>query len=237
MASGLVVASPRGRMLEAIGQAVATKGYAATTVADVVSRAGVSRKTFYVGGTLHDTIARTLESALNTLRAHRDAGPLLPANADGLPAGAIAFIIETRVATPAVREHHRQILERFAELTRHPDATPFDDDPEADRLFRLAGVIAVEDTADYEIAQGRTERLIELEDTLVKLAARLTGVADPESADVHRVDTAWTPKPSKVGRVDPLSHLLRQLGQHPLHHPAHQGLEQPHRAFGLHAHL
>src|SRR5690349_18204399 len=79
------------------------------------------------------------------------------------PRGAIAFIIEARAATPAVREHHRQILERFAELTRHPDGAPVDDDPEVDRLFRLAGVIAVEDTAAYEIAQGRADGLLELE--------------------------------------------------------------------------
>src|SRR6059058_6194143 len=43
----VVLASQRGRMLEAIANAVAEKGYASATVADVVSRAGVSRKTFY----------------------------------------------------------------------------------------------------------------------------------------------------------------------------------------------
>ncbi len=42
-----VVASQRGRLLFAIAQAVAEKGYAATTVADVVERASVSRRTFY----------------------------------------------------------------------------------------------------------------------------------------------------------------------------------------------
>ena len=34
-------------MLEAIAKAVAEKGYAATTVADVIDGAGVSRRTFY----------------------------------------------------------------------------------------------------------------------------------------------------------------------------------------------
>ena len=42
-----VLASQRARMLEAMAHAVAAKGYAATTVADVVGGAGVSRKTFY----------------------------------------------------------------------------------------------------------------------------------------------------------------------------------------------
>src|SRR3954454_14835880 len=42
-----VVASQRGRMLTAMAEAVAQKGYARTTVADVLSRARVSRETFY----------------------------------------------------------------------------------------------------------------------------------------------------------------------------------------------
>ena len=43
----MVLASQRGRMLGAMADAVASKGYAGTTVADVVAGAGVSRKTFY----------------------------------------------------------------------------------------------------------------------------------------------------------------------------------------------
>src|SRR4051795_2217185 len=43
----VVLASQRGRMLGAMADAVAGKGFAATTVADVVAGAGVSRKTFY----------------------------------------------------------------------------------------------------------------------------------------------------------------------------------------------
>ena len=42
-----VVASQQRRLLRAMADAVAENGYAATTVADVVARAGVSRKTFY----------------------------------------------------------------------------------------------------------------------------------------------------------------------------------------------
>ena len=42
-----VVASQHGRLVDAMAQVVAEKGYPATTVADVVERAGVSRRTFY----------------------------------------------------------------------------------------------------------------------------------------------------------------------------------------------
>lgn len=40
-------AQHRTRLLEAIAQAVAAKGYADTTIADIVRAAGVSRRTFY----------------------------------------------------------------------------------------------------------------------------------------------------------------------------------------------
>jgi AcrR family transcriptional regulator len=43
----VVEASQRTRLLEAIGRAVAEKGYAGATIDDVVRRAGVSKKTFY----------------------------------------------------------------------------------------------------------------------------------------------------------------------------------------------
>jgi AcrR family transcriptional regulator len=46
-ARDVVLASQRGRLLEAIAELVAEQGYAATTVAQVIARAGVSRKTFY----------------------------------------------------------------------------------------------------------------------------------------------------------------------------------------------
>src|SRR3954451_13174305 len=42
-----VLASQRQRMTDAMAAAVASKGYASTTVGDVVAGAGVSRKTFY----------------------------------------------------------------------------------------------------------------------------------------------------------------------------------------------
>src|SRR3954470_7596658 len=40
-------ASQRGRLICAIADSVAAKGYAATSVADVLALAGVSRRTFY----------------------------------------------------------------------------------------------------------------------------------------------------------------------------------------------
>jgi AcrR family transcriptional regulator len=47
LAREVVAASQRTRLIDAMAQMVAEKGYPATTVADVVERAGVSRRTFY----------------------------------------------------------------------------------------------------------------------------------------------------------------------------------------------
>src|SRR5918992_915058 len=44
---GVVAASQRARLLEAVGRAGAEKGYAAATIDDIVRGAGVSKKTFY----------------------------------------------------------------------------------------------------------------------------------------------------------------------------------------------
>jgi AcrR family transcriptional regulator len=42
-----VVADQRGRMIVALGQAMTEKGFAGTTVADIIERAKVSKQTFY----------------------------------------------------------------------------------------------------------------------------------------------------------------------------------------------
>src|SRR5918999_213499 len=44
---GVVAASQRTRLLEAVGGAVADKGYPGATIDDIVRGAGVSKKTFY----------------------------------------------------------------------------------------------------------------------------------------------------------------------------------------------
>src|ERR687895_339934 len=44
---GVVAASQRTRLLEAVGRAVAERGYAGATIDHIVRGAGVSKKTFY----------------------------------------------------------------------------------------------------------------------------------------------------------------------------------------------
>jgi AcrR family transcriptional regulator len=64
------VSSQRERMLRAMAHTTADKGYVATTVADVLSEAGVSRETFYEQfRSKEDCFAQALEAAAQLLLA------------------------------------------------------------------------------------------------------------------------------------------------------------------------
>ena len=134
LAREVILASQRGRMLEAMAEAVSGKGYGATTVADVVGRAGVSRKTFYehfankeecflaaydvgVDALLHallesvrDLDPRDPLPALDTaVRCYLDT---LAAN----PTFARTFLVEVLAAGPRALDRRAAVHERFAEL-------------------------------------------------------------------------------------------------------------------------
>ena len=65
-----VAASQRARMLQAIVKVVADKGYAGTTVADIIALAGVSRRTFYEHfRTIEDCFLAAYDEGLQELLA------------------------------------------------------------------------------------------------------------------------------------------------------------------------
>jgi AcrR family transcriptional regulator len=139
-ARDVVLASQRGRLLEAMAQCVAEQGYAATTVAQVIARAGVSRKTFYehfpdkracflaaweVGNDilLQQVLAASEETDgwRTRLRAGVDAFlEVLAAE----PAFARTFMIEVLSVGDEALAHRAQIVERFADVLAeaHRDA-------------------------------------------------------------------------------------------------------------------
>lgn len=138
-----VLASQRGRMLAAIAEAVAEKGYAAATVADVITRARVSRATFYesfankedcfvaayeaAADVLAAQVSRSVSTTSGDLRtklraAMRTYCDLLAAN----QATARALIIES-AASPALRAARARnfaawakMLENFADTAQSP---------------------------------------------------------------------------------------------------------------------
>src|SRR4051794_581972 len=132
LARETVIESQRGRMIAAIAEAVADKGYAATTVGDVVSGAGVSRKTFYEHFSdkedcflaAWDTGVQVLFDAILSAR-DRETDPIERMRA-GLraylttlaaePAFARSFFIEVVAAGPRAEARRAQGDQRFAEL-------------------------------------------------------------------------------------------------------------------------
>jgi AcrR family transcriptional regulator len=190
----VVLASQRGRMLGAMAGAVSSKGYAATTVADVVAGAGVSRKTFY------EHFRDKEECFLAAFDAGVDLllGAIIRAQPTGddptwtglmrarvrayletlvsEPAFARTFLIEVFAAGPRALERRAEVLRRFAQLFRdlHDEARrQFPRLPPVPEPIYVAAVGAINELVSDFARDGRTGALLELEDTLVYLQVAL----------------------------------------------------------------
>jgi AcrR family transcriptional regulator len=185
----VVLASQRGRMLGAMAEAVAGKGYAGTTVADVVSGAGVSRKTFYehfrdkeecflaAFDTGVDLLLETILGArpedggdwVGLMRARTRA--YLDTLASE-PAFARTFLIEVFAAGPRALERRADVLRRFAQLFRdlHVEARrQFPALPPVPEPLYVAAVAAINELVSDFLREGRAADLRELEDTIIYL--------------------------------------------------------------------
>jgi AcrR family transcriptional regulator len=133
-----VVESQRLRLLTAMTEAVAEKGFARTVVADVVARSGVSRATFYqlfrdkeacfeaAYEMSAELVAQVMEAGLVELSdGSGSAGPLeklervLDFYIDtlaGAPALARVFLVEVYAAGPRVIAQRRASLDRFVDI-------------------------------------------------------------------------------------------------------------------------
>src|SRR4051794_30309297 len=163
LAREVVAASQRGRLIEAIAHVVADKGYPQTTVADVIERAGVSRKTFYEHfrdketcflaaydtgvAVLLDTV-RAAEGIRGRVRAYLG---LLAAE----PAFARTFLIEVQAAGPEALQRRREVHDAFAAFLGGDLA--------------LAAVGATQELVTRWVEDGRTADLLALEDALVRV--------------------------------------------------------------------
>jgi AcrR family transcriptional regulator len=181
----VVAASQRTRLLEAIGRAVAERGYAAATIDDVVRRAGVSKKTFYDHfADKQDCFLAAYEAASEELLA-RVAEAHASADDDwvertragiraylrwlaGDPALARVYLIEVAAAGPEALERRERLRDRYAEMIRErrpSSGMPFE-------IFH--GVVAaVDDVVVRHIRAHGAERLPELEPILMDLQVAL----------------------------------------------------------------
>jgi AcrR family transcriptional regulator len=132
-----VIESQRGRLLFAVAQVVAEKGYAATTVADIVDRASVSRSTFYeqfpdkescflamfdfgvefVLGQMRDAWEHRVADDDWRARVRSDLSTYVSVLASE-PAFARALHVEVLAAGSAALERRAQVFARFTDRTR-----------------------------------------------------------------------------------------------------------------------
>jgi AcrR family transcriptional regulator len=197
----LVVASQRTRLLEAVGRAVAEKGYADTTIDDIVRGAGVSKKTFYEHfADKQDCFVSAYEAAAEQLFERVRDAHLRDPDDDWLertragigaylrwlaaePALARVFLIEVGAAGARAAESRERLRDRYAQLLAElqEDArTDFPELPELPSEIFHAVVAAVDDIVVRKIREGGAEDLLRLEPILRYLQVSL--LAGPQVA-------------------------------------------------------
>lgn len=181
-----VLASQRGRMLDAICQAVAEKGYARTAVADVIERAGVSRETFYEHFAdkeecflaAYELAAETLREAVARSQPAESDDPLerydhaMAAYLETMSrerAYARVFLIDVYGAGPAALSRRFRVFQAFVDLI----AEMFDARSAADRALCEALVGAVSSLVTIRVAVGEFDQLPGLRSQIREIARRL----------------------------------------------------------------
>lgn len=202
LAAEVVRASQRERLIRAMLETVAERGYEATTVPEVVSRARVSRNSFYefFADKTDCFLAACDEEAADLLRVvvasreepswlatmRRGTGAYLRWWAErpafsrayfaGLPAAGERAIAQREPAYALFRQLFGETGRRAR--IEQPSLPPLD--PLVPRIL----VLAITELVAEEVRAGRTERLSELEDDVVFIAAKL--LADDDTARRER---------------------------------------------------
>jgi AcrR family transcriptional regulator len=154
-----VVRSQRGRAMFALMQAVADKGYATTTLSDIVNRAGVSRSTFYEHfSDKEDCFLQAFDTGVEiVLTRIREAAETLPKDdwrahvrsdlvtylevLSNEPAFAWSLHVEVMAAGPAALARRAAVVGMFTERTRRAHEMARTEDPSLPELPREAFVL------------------------------------------------------------------------------------------------
>jgi AcrR family transcriptional regulator len=195
----VVHASQRGRMLAAMATAVAEKGYRAVAVADVIARAGVSRKTFYEHFANREEcflaaydagVGRLLAAIDDAIRAAAP-DPMAIARAGTTryletlaanPAFARTFLVEVLAAGPAALERRARAHERFAAQLAETHRGARAAGPERPPHVFRACVGAIHELVTDHVLRRGAETLPELLDALLEVEAALLLDGPPPDA-------------------------------------------------------
>jgi AcrR family transcriptional regulator len=183
-------------------QAVADKGYSGATVADIVSRAGVSRKTFYEHfRDKEDCFLAAYDEGVEILMAHiRAAGEgtenwqeLIRARAKAYltrlveePAFARAYLIEVFAAGDAALARRRAVHARLAKFGRELNEsarTEYPEMPEVPDEVIVAAFGAINEMLSTYVGEGRTSELLELQGPIEYVQTALFAGRRPWDAD------------------------------------------------------
>ena len=178
-----VAASQRGRILQAAIEEVATRGYAATTVQHVISRARVSRSAFYdqfadkqdafaqahleasrqLLDLIRDRVAAcSMHDWRNRLRAGVEA---YLGGFESAPAYAVSFMVELRAAGPRLLDQRDRVLEQHARDFVRLAETAAAVDPavrQPSELVAIGAVGAADELATRAIRAGAAGEVIRL---------------------------------------------------------------------------
>jgi AcrR family transcriptional regulator len=187
----------RARLLEAMTQVVATKGYAATTVADVVRAARVSRSTFYelfeskeqcfAEGYRHgvEVMFDGVRAAGRAARTEPWPSELRASNLAYLtalrdePLFARTYLLEIHRAGELALDARGDALARFAAGFRHLERRVFPDRAPQPREAYLVLAAGLDQVSARWLRAGRVQKLPALEPTFTHCALAILG--DPAS--------------------------------------------------------
>jgi AcrR family transcriptional regulator len=206
--------SQRERLLVGAAEAVAAKGYAATSVADILERAGVSRTTFYqlfddklacfvaayrmaaevVAAVMAEELAQVEGDAeLTPLdRLDRLLGSYLHTLA-GNPVLARVFLVEVYAAGAPAIQQRCESLAQFVDLVvaTHDEAPGRLIGADPEQRFAVEVLVgAVSSMVTNAVGVGETESLPALRGPLMRLAGRIIGDGKRQTDLVSRASAA-----------------------------------------------
>jgi AcrR family transcriptional regulator len=195
----LVVASQRQRLLEAITELVAEKGYAAVTLNDIVRRAAIAKRTFYVhfpdklGCFIAAFDAFTLKLVETVMRLFRMQGSVhartqftvrgLLAALAAMPEATRAFYLELPAAGAEALDRRLAMQREFARLLIQLSREVHDGRPEVrelSELHALAAVGALHELVVRTVHEHGPSQLLEVGRELAPLAAAFITLQVPD---------------------------------------------------------
>jgi AcrR family transcriptional regulator len=193
----LVAASQRQRLLEAMTELVAEKGYAAVTIGDIVQRAGTAKRTFYdhfadktqcflaaldviteallaTGRSTFAVSGGTRERTENSLRGYL-------ARLVAMPSTAKVFYLEANAAGPEAVTRRNDVQLKFARhiVTLSRKAAQQGEGQELSEMHALGVVGAIHQLIYAQLHKHGPESLLEIAEDVVQVAAAFLTVRMP----------------------------------------------------------